>query len=183
MFLLTFYPPFRNSGKNEEHPHMNEDHQTYLEFELSWHVFAQKQRTVNHNQQKLGNQHAQEWKRHLEKKKAMNPSAADDCYLALDSEFRNSVPGLQTIRVLMLRPLWLWLWFWDFDVIETDKPAQLMFQHPNLWCFAPQEKKETKYAIYNFYIKKILRYSAFWSENQKGFQNAKMDITSLSSII
>jgi hypothetical protein len=38
-----------------------------------------------------------------------------------------SVPGLQTFRVLMLRPLW----FRDFDVIETDKPAQLMFRHPN----------------------------------------------------
>jgi hypothetical protein len=80
----------------------------------------------------------------------------------------------------MLRPLW----FRDFDVIETDKPAQLMFRHPNLRCFAAQEKtKETKYAIYNVYMQKIPRYSAFWSENRKGFQNAKMDIASLSSIV
>jgi hypothetical protein len=54
-------------------------------------------------------------------------------YGPLDSEVRDSVPGLQTFRVLMLRPLW----FRDFDVIETDKPAQLMFQHPNSRCFAP----------------------------------------------
>jgi hypothetical protein len=45
------------------------------------------------------------------------------------------------------------------------------------------KKKETKYAVYNFSIQKILRYSAFWSENRKGFQNAKMDIASLLSIV
>jgi hypothetical protein len=45
------------------------------------------------------------------------------------------------------------------------------------------KKKETKYAIYNFYLQKIPRYSAFWSKNWKGFQNAKMDIASLSSIV
>jgi hypothetical protein len=49
--------------------------------------------------------------------------------------------------------------------------------------FCPTGKKETKYAIYNVYIQKIPRYSAFWSEKRKGFQNAKMDIASLSSIV
>jgi hypothetical protein len=98
-------------------------------------------------------------------------------YSALDSEFRDSVPGLQTFRVLILRPLW----FRDFDVIETDKPAQLMFRHPNSRCFAPQEKKKKLNMQFIICIQKIPRYSAFWSENRKGFQNAKMDIASLSS--
>jgi hypothetical protein len=48
-----------------------------------------------------------------------------------------SVPGLQTFRVLMLQ----FLWFRDFDVIETDKPAQLMFRHPKFTMFCPTGKK------------------------------------------
>jgi hypothetical protein len=41
------------------------------------------------------------------------------------------------------------------------------------------KKKETKYAIYNFYIQRIPPYSAFWAENRKCFQNAKMGMSSI----
>jgi hypothetical protein len=50
--------------------------------------------------------------------------------------------------------------------------------------FCPEGKKTTtKYAIYDFYIQRIPPYSAFWTKNQKGFQNAKMDIASLWSSV
>jgi hypothetical protein len=44
------------------------------------------------------------------------------------------------------------------------------------------KKKKTKYAIYNFSIQRIPLYSAFWTENRKRFQNAKMGIAPQSSI-
>jgi hypothetical protein len=40
-----------------------------------------------------------------------------------------------------------------------------------------RKKKETKYAIYFFYVQRIPRYSAFWTENPKCFQKCKMGMS------
>jgi hypothetical protein len=42
-----------------------------------------------------------------------------------------------------------------------------------------RKKKETKCAIYNFYIQRIPPYSALWAENRKRFQNAKTGMSSI----
>jgi hypothetical protein len=90
-------------------------------------------------------------------------------------------PGLQTFWGLTLRSL-LFRDF-DFDVIQADEPALSMFWHPNPRSFAPKEKKETKYAIYFFYVHWTQLYSAFWTENPKRFQKCENGyVACLSSI-
>lgn len=55
----------RSGGQQQEHPNVHEDHQENLEHQLPEQEFPQKQRSIDHDQDELDDQHGHKRTRHL----------------------------------------------------------------------------------------------------------------------